>query len=118
MVRKDLLNHLLLLGSKSFMMREITQSPDHYRRHHDDAAHLAQIFLSLFPCVACDGLGRGETVGWEFHHKWRVFALDDMAREDAAYEGCDSDADEVEREHDKRLLARCEKDGGNHDIDG
>ena len=68
---------LLLCGRVgSVDMREIAERPYDDGCHKNDAAHLLQVLLAFLPSMSANRFPSRETVGWKFHHKRRVFALD------------------------------------------
>ena len=92
---------LLSLVVKFLIVREVTQSPDDDTCHEDDATHLLQVLLTLFPGMAAYRLPGREAVRRQLHHEWGIFALHHETGKDAAQYHGKEDADEIERYHDE-----------------
>ena len=98
-------------------MREITQSPYDDTCHEDDASHLLQVLLTLFPGMAAYRLPGREAVRRQLHYEWGIFALHHETGKDAAQYHGKEDADEIERYHDERTVLDGKERSDDHDVD-
>ena len=62
------------------------------------------------------GFSGRETVGWQFHYKWCIFAFEESLAEKTAHEYCHYNAYDVERHHHRRTILLRKHSAYNHYI--
>ena len=93
------------------MVREIAQEPYSDRTYQDDAAHLLQILLSLFPGVAEDRFCRRDAVWRKLHDERKVVILEETAH----YLCCKYGKDYSKRIHSQQHKSCIPREEGSGD---
>ena len=85
------------------VVREIAEEPQGHRTYQDDAAHLLQILLSLFPGMTQDGLRGRNAVRRQLHHERQVVILEEKAH-DLRRNNRQHYAEGIKPEHDQTRM--------------